>query len=131
MKVAADKVKALKVEVVASAGLAAAGDNDPANILVLVTDPESGLPVTGLLQDNFIVVDHFTLPLQNCGFSGNIVSFFDIHSGAYQLKVQNHATGPCSGWVSGDYLAQVYVADPPPPTSPKEAGQGAAVLHIN
>ena len=98
----------LTVQAEASQGFAAPGNSQPANLLVIVTD-RSGNPVTDLEQDDFTVINHFGLPGQTCGFSNNIVSFGNIHTGAYQIKVALGVAG-CT-WVAGDYLAQVAIND--------------------
>ncbi len=96
----------LLVQVEASQGHAAPGNSLAANFLVVVTD-DNGDPVTDLEQSDFMVVNHFILPGQTCGFSNHIVSFNNTHNGAYQIQVSPAVSG-CT-WVEGDYLAQVVI----------------------
>lgn len=103
---------AVKVQSVAAKGSAAAGNNNNANILVLVTDPATGAGVPTLTQADFAVIDHFGIPGQVCGFSNNITSFNNVGTGAYQITVATHSTTPPPGGckcVGGDYLGQVMV----------------------
>jgi hypothetical protein len=97
---------AMFVQAKAAQGFAAPGKKDPANFLVIVTDPTTGEAITGLVKKNFTIINHFSIPGQICGFSNNIVTFNDVGTGAYQLQV---APKGCT-WVAGDYLAQVIVA---------------------
>jgi hypothetical protein len=118
---------AVNVQSVAASGSAAPGNNNNANILVLVTEPTTGAAVTTLTKTDFTVVDHFSLPGQNCGFSNNITSFNSVGTGAYQITVATHSTTPPPGgckWVGGDYLGQVIVS------TPTLEGQAAFVLSI-
>lgn len=106
---------AVTVQAVAARGSASPGNNLNANILVLVTDPITGAAVTNLTQSDFIVIDHFELPGQSCGFSNNITGFNNVMTGAYHIQVATHATNPPAGgckWVAGDYLGQVMVHTP-------------------
>jgi hypothetical protein len=103
---------AVNVQAVAGKGPAAPGNNASADILVLVTSPQTGAGVTSLTQADFAVVNHFGIPNQSGGFSGNITSFNNVGTGAYQLGVAPHATLPPPGgckWVVGQYLGQVTV----------------------
>jgi len=103
---------AAEVQAVASAGSASAGSNADANILVLVTDLSTGEGVTTLAQADFTVVDHFSPPGADCGFSNNITAFHGIGTGAYQISIATHSTKPPAGgckWVKGSYLGQVIV----------------------
>jgi hypothetical protein len=103
---------AAKVQAVASKGEAAAGNNSSANILVLVTDTQTGSPVASLVQSDFTVIDHFTVTGQVCGFSNNISLFDNVGTGAYHIEVATHSSEPHRGvckWVSGEYLGQVIV----------------------
>jgi len=102
----------LQVQAVAAQGFAAPGNNLPANFLAVVTDL-AGAPVTTLTQADFQIIDHFSVPGQTCGFTNNIVSFNNVHNGAYQIQVTLHNLNPqvLCAWVAGDYLAQVIVRD--------------------
>jgi len=118
---------AVKVQAVAARGAAAPGNNNNADILVLVTDRNTGAGVTSLTQPDFEVVDHFGIPGQVCGFSSNITSFNNVGTGAYQIAVATHSVRPPVGgckWVAGDYLGQVIVK-----TATVE-GQAAFLLSI-
>lgn len=118
---------AVIVQAVAAQGAAGPGNNANANILVLVTDPKTGAGLTSLTQADFSVVDHFGLPGQSCGFSGNITNFNNVMTGAYQLTVATHSASPPAGgckWVAGDYLGQVMVR------TRKVQGQAAFLLSI-
>ncbi len=119
---------AVNVQAVASKGAAAPGNNDNANILVLVTSPRTGQGVGTLKQSDFEVVNHFLNPGQHCGFSHNITSFNSVGTGAYHITVATHAAVPPPGgckWVAGRYLGQVIVKNP------KVQGQAAFVLTID
>jgi len=118
---------AVIVQAVAAQGAAGPGNNANANILVLVTDPKTGAGLTSLKQADFSVADHFGLPGQSCGFSGNITNFNNVMTGAYQLTVATHSASPPAGgckWVAGDYLGQVMVR------TRKVQGQAAFLLSI-
>jgi hypothetical protein len=122
-RVSADPKKgALLVQAQAAQGRAAPGNSQPANFLVLVTDPDTGAGVTDLVEADFQIINHFAVTGQTCGFSNNIVSFVNVGTGAYQIKVGLVVAG-CT-WAAGDNLAQVIV------THGSEAGQAAAVLSI-
>ena len=114
---------ALLVQVEAGQGQAGVGNDNPADFLIVVTDPETGLAVTGLPQSSFIVVNHFSVQGQTCGFSNNIATFNDVLNGAYHVQVGLPDIPGCS-WVAGDYLAQVIVS------TPTARGQGTATLSI-
>jgi hypothetical protein len=119
--------QAVDVQAVASAGAASAGNNDNADILVLVTDESTGAGVTTLAQADFEIVDHFSLPGQHCGFSSHITAFNNVGTGAYQIQVATHATLPPPGgctWVKGKYLGQVVI------TAATVRGQAAFTLSI-
>ena len=116
--------KALAVEVKAVQGDAAPANTQPANVLVVVTDPVTGRAVTGLTQGDFQIVNHLSLPNQRCGFSNNITAFNDVGTGAYQVHLGLSADIECCTWVRGDYLMQVVV------TSGPRTGQGTAVLRV-
>ena len=105
---------AVTVQAMAAKGSARPGNNADADILVLVTDQNTGEGVTSLTQADFVVVDHFGIPHQRCGFSNNITNFNNVMTGAYQLNVATHATMPPAGgckWVEGHYLGQVIVSN--------------------
>jgi hypothetical protein len=112
LAVALTSTNAVYVQAVAARGAAAAGNNSNADILVLVTDRNTGAGITSLTQADFTVVDHFGIPGQSCGFSNNITSFNNVGTGAYQITVATHSTKPPAGgctWVAGNYLGQVIV----------------------
>ena len=111
---------AVLVQAVAGQGFAAAGNNQPANFLVVVTNPVTGVAVTNLTQKNFTMVNHFSIPGQVCGFSNNITAFNNVLNGAYHIQVKPKG---CN-WVSGDYLAQIIVS------AKGIAGQTVATLSI-
>lgn len=97
----------LSVSAQGSPGMAAHGNTQPANILVIVTC--GGWPVTDLSGDDFSIMEHFDVPGQSAPFSNNVVSFRNAGSGAYLLQVKpiNHAP-----WMPGHHLAQVIVSSP-------------------
>lgn len=97
---------ALFVQAEAGQGFAAAHNNQPANFLIVVTDPVTGEAVTNLTQKNFTIINHFSIPGQVCGFSNSISSFNNVGTGAYQIQVKPKN---CN-WVGGDYLAQIIVS---------------------
>lgn len=112
---------ALHVQVVAAPGLAAPGNAEAANFLVVVTNPHTGLGVGNLTQQQIAIINHFMVPGQTAGFTNNITSFHDVSGGAYRIQVKpvNDAR-----WVCGSYLAQVVVS------APNQAGQAATTLMI-
>jgi hypothetical protein len=104
--------KGVGVQAVAAAGAAAPGNNDGANILVVISDPNTGAAVTNAKQSDFVVIDYFGVPGQKCGFSKNITSFDNVGTGAYMISVKTQSTKPPTGgcqWAKGDYLGQVQV----------------------
>jgi hypothetical protein len=115
---------ALVVQAEAAQGRATPGNTQPANFLVVVTEHDTGEPVTDLVQLNFQIINHFAVTGQVCGFSNNIVSFVNIGTGAYQIRVGLEASIPGCAWVAGDYLAQVIV------TNGKSQGQATATLSV-
>lgn len=116
------KKGALLVQAEAAQGRADVGNSEPANFLVIVTNPDTGAGVTDLVQADFVIINHFLITGQTCGFSNNIVGFVNVGTGAYQIRVGLVVAG-CT-WVAGDYLAQVMVA------RGSEAGQAAATLSV-
>jgi len=113
---------AVLVQAQAAQGRAEPGNSQPANFLVVVTDPDTGAGVTDLVQADFQIINHFLITGQTCGFSNNIVSFVNVGTGSYQIRVG--LTVPGCTWVAGDYLAQDIV------THGSEAGQAAATLSV-
>jgi hypothetical protein len=111
---------ALLVQAEAGQGSAAPHNNQPANFLVVVTNPITGEAVAGLIKKNFALVNHFLIPGQTCGFTNNITSFVDVGNGAYQIQVKPKN---CN-WVAGAYLAQIIV------TATAMNGQATATLSI-
>jgi len=111
---------ALLVQAQAGQGFAAPHNNQPANFLIVITDPITGLAITNLTQKNFTIIDHFSIPGQTCGFSNNITAFNNVGTGAYQIQVKPKN---CN-WVAGDYLAQIMVS------SKTSNGQATAKLSI-
>jgi hypothetical protein len=97
----------LTVSAQASPGMAARGNSQPANILVVVTC--GGWPMTNLGEDDFSIMEHFEVPGQAASFSNNVVSFRNAGSGAYLLQVKPINQAP---WVPGHHLAQVLVSSP-------------------
>jgi hypothetical protein len=117
---AASTSSALFVQAEAGQGFAAAHNNQPANFLVVVTNPTTGEAVIDLVQKNFIIVNHFSIPGQTCGFSNNITAFNNVLNGAYHIQVKPKG---CN-WVAGAYLAQIIVA------AKGRNGQATATLSI-
>lgn len=115
---------ALLVQADGAQGLAAPRNTKSANILVIVTQASTGIPVTNLVQSNFSILNHFSVPGQVCGFSNRITSFVNIGTGAYQIQVGLPATISGCGWVREDYLFQVRVI------SGVDTGQATATLSI-
>lgn len=111
---------ALLVQAEAGQGFAAPHNNQPANFLIVVTDPVTGAAVTDLIQKNFIIINHFSIPGQTCGFSNNITLFNNVGTGAYHIQVKPKT---CN-WVRGDYLAQIMVS------AKGRNGQATATLSI-
>ncbi len=118
---------AVNVQAVAGKGAAAPGNNNNADILVVVTNPKTGAGVATLVQKDFTVVEHFGVPGASCGFSNNITSFNNVGTGAYHLTVATHHVTPPPGgchWVAGQYLGQIMVR------TAKVQGQAAFLLLI-
>ena len=111
---------ALLVQCVAGQGFAAAGNTQPADFLIVVTDPATGAAVTTLVKKNFQIVNHFSLPGAACGFTNNITAFNNVLNGAYHIQVKPKG---CK-WVKGDYLVQIMV------NAPGVTGQTVAMLSI-
>lgn len=111
---------ALLVQAQAGQGFAAPGNAEPANFLVVVTDPITGAAIITLTQKNFAIANHFSIPGQACGFSNNITLFNNVLNGAYHLQVKPKG---CK-WVAGDYLAQIIVS------AKSTSGQATAKLSI-
>lgn len=120
----ATKRRALTVQVEAAQGHAAPYNTMPAHVLVVVTDPRTGAAITGLNQDDFAIINHFSIPGQVCGFSSNIVSFNDVMTGAYHVQVGLADDIAGCTWVHGDYLMQVII------NSGSRTGQGTATLRV-
>lgn len=97
----------LTVHAQAVPGGAHHGNNQPANLLVLVSC--AGWPVADLNQDHFSVMEHFEVPGQTAPFSSNIVSFRNAGSGAYLIQVKPIGNAP---WAGGQHLAQILVSSP-------------------
>jgi hypothetical protein len=112
--------QALFVQVQAGQGFAAPNNTQPADFLVVVTDPVTGEAVTNLVQGDFKIIDHFSIPGQTCGFSNSISSFNNVGTAAYQIQVIPKG---CV-WVKGDYLAQIIVS------AGGRNGQAVATLSI-
>lgn len=109
----------LCVQLATTQHFAAALNNQPADLLVLVADGLTGQAIVGLVKKNFAVIDHFSVPGASSGFSGNF-TVKDIGTGAYQLQVK-----PKTGtWVRGDYLVEVTVS------TPSARGQAAGAVSI-
>jgi hypothetical protein len=112
------------VQAEAAQGRAAPGNTQFANFLVVVTEHDTGEPVTTLIQSDFQIINHFAVTGQVCGFSNNIVSFANTGTGAYQIRVGLETSVPGCAWVAGDYLAQVIV------TNGTLQGQATATLSV-
>lgn len=101
--------KAVNVQAVAAKCAAAPGNNLPAGILVIVTDPTTGQGVTNLVKSNFTVVNHIGFPGQAGGFSNKIVGFNNVKTGAYHILVKIGGNAPSPHWVAGLYLGQIRI----------------------
>lgn len=121
---AAGDAIALLVQVEAGQGFAQPYNKEPANLLVVVTDPRTGAAITSLTEEHFTVINHFSIPGQACGFSNNIVFFNDVMTGAYHIQVGLTADVAGCTWVRGDHLLQVIVS------AGARTGQGTATLRI-
>ncbi len=73
---------------------AAQGRAEPGNS----HDPDTGAGVTDLVEADFQIINHFLITGQTCGFSNNIVSFINVGTGAYQIRVG--LTVPGCTWVA-------------------------------
>lgn len=112
---------ALLVQVEAAQGAAAVGNSEAANFLIVVTDAATGAGVSGLTQNQFGIINHFSVTGQTMGFSNNITFFNGIGGGAYHVQVKLAKNGK---WVAGSYLAQVVVS------AASQQGQGTATLTV-
>ena len=112
--------KAMLIQAEAGQGDAAPFNRQPANFLIVVSDPVTGAAVTNLTRRSFGIINHFSVPGQTCGFSNSITSFNNVGTGAYHIQVKPRG---CD-WVRGDYLSQVIVS------SKGRNGQAAATLSI-
>ena len=92
------KKGALLVQAQAAQGRGEPGNSQPANFLVAVTYPDTGAGVTDLVEADFQIINHFLITGQTCGFSNNIVSFINVGTGAYQIRVG--LTVPGCIWVA-------------------------------
>jgi hypothetical protein len=112
------KTVPLTVTVQTSQGLAANGNTQPANLLVIVTS--AGWPVTELDKNHFTLMQHFEVPGQTAPFSNSITTYRNAGSGAYLLQ-----TKPINGapWRSGHHLGQLLVSN-------SEDQQGQAAFKI-
>lgn len=97
----------LTLSVQTSAGNASTGNNQPANLLIVITS--GGWPVTDLNLDHFTLMQHFDVPGRMTSFSNNIVSFRNAGSGAYLLQTRPNGGAP---WVGGHLLGQLLVSSP-------------------
>ncbi|MEN3940409.1 hypothetical protein WJU23_03875 [Prosthecobacter sp. SYSU 5D2] len=112
------KTVPLTVNVQTSQGLAANGNLQPANLLVIVTC--AGWPVTELDKNHFTLMEHFEVPGQAAPFSNSITTFRNAGTGAYLLQ-----TKPINGapWRTGHHLGQLLVSN-------SEDQQGQAAFKI-
>lgn len=112
------KTVPLTVNVQTSQGLAANGNIQPANLLVIVTC--AGWPVTELDKNHFTLMEHFEVPGQAAPFSNSITTFRNAGTGAYLLQ-----TRPINGapWRTGHHLGQLLVSN-------SEDQQGQAAFKI-
>ncbi|TDU80974.1 hypothetical protein EI77_00276 [Prosthecobacter fusiformis] len=108
----------LTVNVQTSQGMAANGNNQPANLLVIVTC--AGWPVTELDKNHFTLMEHFEVPGQEASFSNSITTFRNAGTGAYLIQ-----TKPINGapWRTGHHLGQLLVSN-------SEDQQGQAAFKI-
>jgi hypothetical protein len=122
--------QSLKVDVQTSRGTAIPGNNVPATILVLVSEELTGVPVTNLNRDNFVVVNYGDGTPGLCGFTENVVTFSSAGNGAYRLAVAPRDCAAPSGptWVGATYLIGVSVR--PSATVFRGYGQGAGKLVV-
>lgn len=97
----------LTVSIQSSQGMAANGNLQPANLLVVVTC--AGWPVTELTKDHFTLMQHFEVPGQTAPFSNNITSFRNAGTGAYLLQIKPINATP---WCSGHHLGQLLISTP-------------------
>jgi hypothetical protein len=112
------------VQVEAGQGAAAPGNTQSADFLAVVTESHTGAAVTNLSQSNFTIINHYSIPVQKCGFSNNITTFNNVGTGAYRIQVGLQTGIPGCEWVKGKYLSQVLVK------SEKKRGQGTATLSL-
>ncbi len=77
----------LTVQVVAAQESASVGNAQPAKLLAIVTDSSTGRPVIGLTPSNITITNHSSPTGAICGFSGEIRSFGDVGTGAYQIQL--------------------------------------------
>lgn len=101
----------VRVRAVAARGAAQAGNAAWADLLVLVTDPTTGLGVNSLGQADFALRDHGTATGSMCGFTAGIASFTQVTAGYYNLRIRLRTDlVPACTWVAEDYLGSIRVA---------------------
>lgn len=100
------------VKAVATRGAGLPGNALPANLLVLVSDKNTGTPIAGLVAADFTLISHMSTPPALCGFSGGIVSVSSPFPGAYQIVFRPRTDlVPACTWVSQEHLGQIRVAN--------------------
>lgn len=115
----------VKVKTVAARGAAQPGNAAWADLLVLVTDPTTGLGVNSLGQADFTLRDHATAAGALCGFTGGIASFTQVTAGYYNLRIRLRTDlSPACTWVAEDYVGSVRVA------SSQYLGQDSFLLRL-
>ncbi len=115
--------KSIAVQAVAEQGKALIGNADSANLLILVTDSETGEPVNNLTIDNFQVKNHFSIKGKRCACS-EIKSLATTAQGAYRIKLGFSSKKTDCFWQPGSYLLQIMVKDS------ESQGQTATTLNI-
>lgn len=118
-----DKTKSIAVQAIAEQGKALIGNSDSANLLILVTDSETGEPVNNLTIDNFRVKNHFSIKGKRCACS-EIKSLATTAQGAYRVKLGFSSKKTDCFWQPGSYLLQIMVKDS------ESQGQTATTLNI-
>lgn len=115
----------VNVKAEAARGAAAPGNQDQAQVLVLVTDPVTGLGINNLVKSDF-ALRHFGSPLgSQCGFTNGITNVVKIDAGVYQVffRLRTDLVTSCR-WVAEDYIGSIRIV------TSQVAGHDAFLLRL-
>lgn len=100
----------VNVKAEAGRGAAAAGNQNEAQVVVLVSDPVTGQGINNLVKADF-ALRHFGSPLgSQCGFTNGITNVVKIDAGVYQIffRLRTDLVTSCR-WVAEDYIGSIRV----------------------